>query len=470
MKKKIIISSTVEQTCVALCENEQLVEYNIEGEYLQSIVGCIFKGCVKQIKRGIQAAFIDIGQEKNAFMYLSPDDKLTEGESILVQVVKDASSEKGSVVSQSISLPGRYAVLMPKASYIGVSKNITERDKREHLEALAQKYRCNNLGIIIRTASLGVDDVEIGNDIERLVKQWQTILAKFKVLNVGNVLYRELDLPIRVIRDYLELDIDGIIVDDENTYKIIKDLLLEVNADLPKKLSLYTAKQDVLDFYGLSEQISAIIDRRVDMPNGGYLIIDYTEALTVIDVNSGKFVGKTSGDSYLQTNIQAAYEIARQIRLRDITGIIIIDFIDMQKEREREQITQLLKDLFVVDKRKPKVVGFTELGLMQITRKKMRKNTFNSLMSDCSYCNGSGKLKSIENVSMEICKYLNALSQKKIPKRSIVLQAHPLLVSYFARKHLNNIQHTLNLKIQLKSVDGMHREKFSVLLATQEEI
>ena len=228
MKKKIIISSTVEQTCVALCENEQLVEYNIEGEYLQSIVGCIFKGCVKQIKRGIQAAFIDIGQEKNAFMYLSPDDKLTEGESILVQVVKDASSEKGSVVSQSISLPGRYAVLMPKASYIGVSKNITERDKREHLEALAQKYRCNNLGIIIRTASLGVDDVEIGNDIERLVKQWQTILAKFKVLNVGNVLYRELDLPIRVIRDYLELDIDGIIVDDENTYKIIKDFFMEI--------------------------------------------------------------------------------------------------------------------------------------------------------------------------------------------------------------------------------------------------
>ncbi len=470
MRKKIIISANSEQTCVALCENERLAEYNMEGKYLQSIVGCIFKGRIKQVKRGIQAAFVDIGQDKNAFMYLATEDKLTEGEAVLVQVVKDASAEKGAVVSQSISLAGRYAVLMPKVNYIGISKNILDKEARIRLEDIAKKYRAADLGVIMRTACMHISEEDIALDLQLLNRQWQAIMAKFKVLNVGSILYRELDLPIRVIRDYLEADIESIIVDDESIYRILKDLLVDMGGKLPAQLSLHTEHYDIFDFHGISEQINAIIDRRVELANGSYLIFDHTEALTVIDVNSGKFVGKYSGDSYLETNIQAAYEITKQIRLRDITGIIIVDFIDMPREKDREHITQLLKELFAQDKRKPKVVGFTELGLMQITRKKMRKNTFNSLMSDCSYCQGSGKLRSIESVSMDICKQLGALSHKKLVRRHLQIQAHPLVIQYFARKHLNNMQHSLNLKIKLKVAEGMHREKFSILLDDEEEV
>lgn len=465
MQKNIIISANSEQTCMALCENNILVEYIMEGRYSQSIVGCIFKGQVKQIKRGIQAAFIDIGHDKNAFMYLEPESKLTEGELVLVQVVKDANADKGAVASQNISIAGRYVVLMPTVTYIGVSKNISDKAKRQELEQIAAKYRTQEVGIILRTACLEATAEEIGADIAQLIKQWQAILAKFKIMNTGNLLYRELDLPIRVIRDYLQMDIDEIIVDNQELYKIINELVTDTSPHMLPKLKLHNNKMDVFEYFGLNKEIDGILNRRVELENGSYLIFDYTEALTVIDVNSGKFVGKNlSGDGYLQTNLQAAAEVVRQIRLRDITGIIIVDFIDMQREKDREQVSSLLKELFARDKRKPKVVGFTELGLMQITRKKVRKNTFNSLMSDCSYCNGSGKLKSLESVSLDIYRSLTALSRRKLAQRTVLLQAHPMLIQHFAKKYLGNVQHTLNLKIKLKYVEGMHRELFSILL------
>lgn len=471
MQKNIIISANTEQTCMALCEDNILVEYIMEGTYSQSIVGCIFKGQVKQIKRGIQAAFIDIGRDKNAFMYLEPDNKLTEGEHILVQVIKDANADKGAVVNQSISIAGRYVVLMPTVSYIGVSKSIVDKAKRQELEAVAEKYRDKNIGIIMRTACLEATAEEIGADIVQLIKQWQAIQNKFKIMNTGSLLYRELDLPIRVIRDYLQMDIAEIVVDNKELYKIINELITDTSPHMLPKLKLHDDKMDVFEYFGLNKEIDGIINRRVELVNGSYLVFDYTEALTVIDVNSGKFVGKNlSGDGYLQTNLQAAQEIVRQIRLRDITGIIIVDFIDMQKEKDREQVTALLKELFAKDKRKPKVVGFTELGLMQITRKKVRKNTFNSLMSDCIYCNGSGKLKSVESVSMDIYRSLSALSKRKLHQRTVLLQAHPLLIQYFAKKYLANVQHALNLKIRLKSVESMHRELFSILFEKDDSI
>lgn len=465
MQKKIIISTNTEQTCMALCEDNVLVEYIMEGTYSKSIVGCIFKGQVKQIKRGIQAAFIDVGRDKNAFMYLDHESNLTEGEHILVQIIKDANADKGAVVNQNISIAGRYVVLMPTVSYIGVSKNISDKAKRQELEEVAQRYREKNIGIIMRTACLDATAEEIGMDIVQLIKQWQAIQNKFKIMNIGSLLYRELDLPIRVIRDYLQMDITEIIVDNNDLYKIVNELIADTSPHMLPKLKLHDNKMDVFEHFGLNKEIDGMLNRRVELVNGSYLIFDYTEALTVIDVNSGKFVGKNlSGDSYLQTNLQAAQEIVRQIRLRDITGIIIVDFIDMQKEKDREQVTILLKELFVKDKRKPKIVGFTELGLMQITRKKVRKNTFNSLMSDCIYCNGSGKLKSMDTVSMDIYRHLSAFSKRKLMNRTILLQAHPLLIQYFAKKYLANVQHALNIKIKLKSVESMHRETFSTLL------
>ena len=465
MQKNIIISANTEQTCMALCENNILVEYIMEGTYSQSIVGCIFKGQVKQIKRGIQAAFIDIGRDKNAFMYLDPESKLTEGELILVQVIKDANADKGAVVSAGISIAGRHVVLMPTVSYVGVSKSITDKAKRQALEDTADKYRDKNLGVIMRTACLEATEDDIGADITQLVKQWQAIQNKFKIMNTGSLLYRELDLPIRVIRDYLQMDIAEIVVDNKDLYRIINELITDTSPHMLPKLKLHDNNMDVFEYFGLNKEIDGMLNRRVELANGSYLIFDYTEALTVIDVNSGKFVGKNlSGDGYLLTNLQATQEIVRQIRLRDITGIIIIDFIDMQREKDREQVTALLKELFAKDKRKPKVVGFTELGLMQITRKKVRKNTFNSLMSDCTYCNGSGKLKSLESVSTDIYRSLSALSRRKLPQRVVLLQAHPLLVQYFAKKYLGTVQHAFNLKIRLKAVDSMHRELFSILM------
>ena len=465
MHKKIIISANAEQTCVALCEDEVLVEYTMEGTYSESLVGCIFKGQVKQVKRGINAAFLDIGIGKNVFMTIEADGLVTEGQIVIVQVVKDASGDKGAVVSQKISLAARYVVLIPFANYIGVSKNITEREKRQTLENIAKSARTIDVGLIMRTNCQEASTEEITIDIKQVIALWQAIQAKFKIMTVGSILYRELSLPVRIIRDYLQIDVAEVVVDNENIYKIIQELANDIDQKLLPRIKLYSQAENIFKYYNLIHEINNIFNRRVDITNGSYLIFDYTEALTVIDVNSGKFTGQNKlGDSYLQTNLLAAQEIARQIRLRDITGIIIVDFIDMQKERAREQISALLKNKFAIDRRKPKAIGFTELGLMQITRKKMRKNMYNLLMSDCNYCHGSGKLKSVENVSLEIYRSLISLSKEKSNSRTIVLQVHPLLGQFFSKKYLPNLQHNLNLKIKIKTVEEMHRELFSILM------
>ena len=465
MQKKIIISANAEQTCVALCEDDVLVEYTMEGTYSESLVGCVFKGQIKQVKRGINAAFLDIGIGKNVFMTMEPNSQITEGQIIIVQVVKDATGDKGAVVSQKISLAGRYVVLMPLVNYIGISKNITDKEKRLSLEKLAKTTRTLDIGLIMRTNCQEASMEEIALDIKQAISLWQGIQAKYKILPVGSILYRELSLPVRVIRDYLQVEISEVIVDNEAIYRIIQELANDIDQQRIKKIKLYRNKIDIFKFYGLNQEINNLLNRRVDLANGSYLIFDYTEALTVVDVNSGKFTGQNKmGDSYLQANLLAAQEIARQIRLRDITGIIIIDFIDMQKEKEREQISQVLKNKFILDRRKPKVIGFTELGLMQITRKKMRKNMYNLLMSDCNYCHGSGKLKSVEHVSLEIYRSLISLSKEKLSNRKIVLQVHPILGDFFSKKYLANVEHNLNLKIKVKLVESMHRELFSILL------
>lgn len=465
MQKKIIISANTEQTCVALCENGLLVEYTMEGRYAESLVGCIFKGQVKQVKQGINAAFLDIGIGKNVFMTVDAETPVTEGQLVLVQVVKDATGDKGAVVSRKISLAGRYVVLMPLVNYIGVSKNITDKEKRQELENLAREARSVDIGLIMRTNCQEATAEEITFDIKQAIALWQGIQAKFKILVTGSILYRELSLPVRIIRDYLQADVTEVIVDNEPIYKIIQELATDIDKQLLDKVKLYRNSLDIFKFYALNQEIAGILNRRIDLANGSYLIFDYTEALTVIDVNSGKFTGQNKmGDSYLQANVLAAQEIARQIRLRDITGIIIVDFIDMQKEKEREQIAIILKSMFANDRRKPKVIGFTELGLMQITRKKMRKNMYHLLMSDCNYCHGSGKLKSVENVSLEIYRSLLSLSKEKLGSRTVLLQVHPLLAQYFSKKYLPNLQHNLNLKIKIKAVEGMHRELFSILM------
>ena len=236
MQKKIIISANAEQTCVALCEDDVLVEYTMEGTYSESLVGCVFKGQIKQVKRGINAAFLDIGIGKNVFMTMEPNSQITEGQIIIVQVVKDATGDKGAVVSQKISLAGRYVVLMPLVNYIGISKNITDKEKRLSLEKLAKTTRTLDIGLIMRTNCQEASMEEIALDIKQAISLWQGIQAKYKILPVGSILYRELSLPVRVIRDYLQVEISEVIVDNEAIYRIIQELANDIDQQLIKKI------------------------------------------------------------------------------------------------------------------------------------------------------------------------------------------------------------------------------------------
>ena len=333
MPKTIIISATPEETRMALTEDGKLMEYVVERNSEQHMVGSVFKGKVKNIVRGIQAAFVDIGREQNAFLFLGENSEVTEGQSVLVQVTKDARGTKGPTAVREIALPGRYVVLLPASDYIGISHKISNKDEKQRLRSLVAQHKPEGVGFVIRTLAEGVSDDLLLTDIRQLLATWQVINARAQHGQAPMLLYRELDLSVRIVRDYLTEQVDKIILDDAAVYKRVCELLSDLGSVLPTKLVLHESKDDVFSYYQLNDQIAGISDRKVWLDCGGYLVIDYTEAMTVIDVNSGKFNGNRNlEDTVMQINRQAAAEIARQLRLRDIGGIIVVDFIDMHSE------------------------------------------------------------------------------------------------------------------------------------------
>ena len=330
MTAKIIIGASADETRMGLVENGKLMEYLVERTAEQHLVGSIFKGRVCNVVRGIQAAFVDIGLEQNAFLYLGETMDVTEGQSVVVQISKDARGTKGPTATREITLPGRYAVLLPQADYVGISRKITDKSEKERLNKIYNEVRPLGMGVVVRTAAAGVSEELLAQDVAELAAAWRVLQARERVAKSPCLLRRELDLSIRIVRDYLRPGLTEIVIDDLNTFKRVEELLGQLPQAQHIRLTLYQGLEDIFTYNKQQEAVAGISDKQVTLPSGGYLVIDYTEAMTVIDVNSGKFSGRENlEETIMQINREAAVEISRQLRLRDIGGIIVVDFIDM---------------------------------------------------------------------------------------------------------------------------------------------
>ena len=425
--KEIIVDISFGQTRAAILEDGELVEIYMEDLEVQSIVGNIYKGLVKNVLPGMGAAFVDIGTEKNAFLYvkdLIPDisgygednygyqgqiktckieDYLRVGQEVLIQIVKDPIGSKGARATANISLPGRFAVLMPNTDYIGISRRIEDETERNRLRSLAEEIKPPNMGIIVRTAGEGCSISELKSDVEFLISLWGNILKKETKATAPKLIHKDMSLFFRIVRDIFTKEIDKLIINSKEYYEKALEIISTTSPELKSRIDYFDKLYEIFDYYHIEEKIEKIISKKVWLKSGGYIIIEQTEALTVIDVNTGRYVGsKDLPDTVLKTNIEAAKEIAKQLRLRDIGGIIIIDFIDMKDNNHENIVLEVLKNALKKDKNRSNVLGMTHLGLVEMTRKKVVPPKTNILQSICPHCLGTGRVLSKQTIFKKI--------------------------------------------------------------------
>ncbi|QDR80134.1 Rne/Rng family ribonuclease [Sporomusa termitida] len=475
MKKSIIANVMPEETRVAVLEDSQLMEIAVERSDSGHLVGNIYKGKVKNVLPGMQAAFVDIGRDKNAFLYMGDAGRqaacrhLTVGQDILVQIAKDAMGEKGPRATISLTLPGRYIVFMPTVDYIGISRRIEDEPERERLRQLAEKIRPAGMGVIVRTVAAGKSQEELVNDMAYLTNMWSSLSARAKRIQAPALIYRDADLVVRIVRDYLTSDIAEFIIDSQEAYTRVIDLLKYTSPELAGCVRLYEQASgpdnDLFSRFNIEAKLESLRNRRVELACGGYLVIDYTEALTVIDVNTGKFIGNTNlSETVFQTNLEAVAEIARQLRLRDIGGIIIIDFIDMAKAEQRSAVLTALELELKKDRTKSNVLGITSLGLVEMTRKKARQNINGMLYDQCPCCWGRGRIKSPATVVIDIKRELRKLNKRPRTGGRLVIQVHPQVAHFLNRQgELKRLEQETARALAVEAAHTLNPELFSLL-------
>ena len=476
MAKKIVVNVIPEEIRMALADDGVLLEVAVERTESNHMVGNIYKGRVENVLPGMQAAFINIGIGKNAFLYagdifphksfqrLVEEDNLTVGAEIMVEIVKDAMGTKGPRATTHFSIPGRYVVVMPSVDYVGISRRIESAEERSRLRKLAEKIRPKGMGVIVRTVAEGHSEEELARDFQYLANLWEALTAKAKKAKAPLLLYRDADLVIRIIRDHVKDDIEEVVIDDAEAHARMVELAKFLSPDLVKKIHLYKGKTEIFTHYGIEDEWNRLADRRVDLKCGGYLIIDKTEALTVIDVNTGRFTGHSNlADTVFRANMEAVAEIARQLRLRDIGGIIVADFIDMQKENHKKAVLLELEARLKADNTKTNVLGLTELGLVEMTRKKARQTYEGTLYEPCPCCGGRGIMQSSDTLVISILRQLRRIAGKR-PGAQLVVQLHPRIAESFAEKTvLPELESELGIELTVETVDGMQPEVFSIL-------
>ena len=504
MSSDLVINVTPQESRVALLENGTVAEIFIEREKDRGLAGNIYKGKVVRILPGMQVAFVDIGLNKAAFLYVddiyydfkdfeaemlnySDDDEdnhydtekspsrlaapvqitdlITEGQELLVQISKGPIGTKGPRITSHISLPSRQLVLIPTVNHVGISRRIENENERSRLKEIIQKIKPPEAGFIVRTVSEGAAEQDLQLDLDYLLKLWDTIQKKQINASVPSLLHRDLNLTSRAIRDLSTKELDRIIVDSKEEYENILKFTGTFMPSLSRLVTLYEKEDPLFEYYGIENDLNRALGERVWLKSGGYIIIEKTEALTSIDVNTGRYVGKkNSEDTILRTNLEAVKEIAYQIRLRNMGGIIVIDFIDMKKDESREKVSQSLMEFFKKDKRKTNILKFSELGLVEMTRKRTREDIIRYLSEPCIYCEGRGFTKSKTTICYEIFREIKKESAK-IPGDKIYVAINPEIADTIyaeERDHLEALEKKIHKKIMLKVKENLHLEKFEV--------
>ncbi len=437
MASELIINVTFSETRIAFLENSILTEFFVERKNDKSIVGNIYKGKVVRILPGMDAAFVDIGLDKSAFLYVGDlvvdsmmyeefeeigtpvesneriEGVIEEGQEIIVQVSREPIGQKGTRVTSRITLPGRLLVLMSASEHIGVSRRIEDEDERKRLAAILKGICPKGFGLIARTACDGKKEDELLGDLNFLRRMWESIQGKARKARAPSILHQDLRIIFRVIRDLHSHNLKKIVIDDLTLKQKVQEFLKEYLPEEQCDIELFDEKEDVFDFYRVEVEIAKLAHKKIWLKSGGYIVFDYTEALTVIDVNTGKYLGKRGlEDTILRTNLEAVKEVAYQIRLRNVGGIIVVDFIDMERRDSRESVFQALLDALKKDRIKTFAYPISELGLVQLTRKRTRENMVSMLTESCPTCDGSGYIKSRYTVCYDVLRRLRAACRK----------------------------------------------------------
>jgi ribonuclease G len=422
LSSEILISSDPWENRVAILEDGDLAELYIERE--EKVIGSIFKGKVQNVLPGMGAAFVDIGLGRNAFLYVDDinkqplnigdvevtsghsgftiSEKVKRGDDVLVQIVKEPRGLKGARISTNISLPGRYLILMPTGKYSGVSRKIETADERNRLKSVMKRIRPEGMATVVRTAAAGASEAELIADLGVLIRMWHGILETYKRAPSPSLLHKDMNLVYKAARDFITADVDRVLIDDEEEYRKVREFLQLLGPQYINRVEHYNSGRSLFDDFKISDELQKLMRPKINLPSGASIVIESTEALTVIDVNSGKFTGgRNLEDTILKTNMEAAEEIARQVRLRDIGGIIVVDFIDMASDASREKVVKTMEDNLRRDRTRATIQSFSSLGLLEFTRKRIGKDLGAQLRGICPTCAGMGSVMSSQSVAIE---------------------------------------------------------------------
>jgi ribonuclease G len=505
--KHIVVNAGPIETRVAVQDGSLLTELYVEREGRRSIVGNIYKGLVSNVLPGMQAAFVDIGLSRDAFLYAGDytahraeddgslgregeedvadvdvgdaepesrphpgaqqpiEEVLSRGQEVLVQVSKESLGTKGARVTSFVSIPGRCIVYMPQARHVGVSRRIRDEQERERLRDIVKGLRPPTGGFIVRTVAEGKGEEDLAADVQFLARLWTQIQARFEHAPTPSLLHEEMDLTFRVVRDLFSPQIEEFLVDDPEAYDKCVRFASSLVPQLAARVKLWDKDTPIFDSTGIEKEIEKALRRRVWLKSGGYIVIDHTEALVAIDVNTGKYVGKRDfEETVLKINLEAVGEIVRQIRLRDLGGIIIIDFIDMEHPDHRDQVFQALLRALADDKARTNVLAISELGLVEMTRKRVRQSLPSLFCAPCPACKGSGVIKSDATLAAEILRKIQAGAREGAGPE-VVVRAHPETAHYLdvdRREAVDRLQAMIGRKIAIHVATSFQREQYEV--------
>lgn len=500
MAAEILINVRPQETRVAYLDAGVVTDFKIEKKSSPTMVGAIFRGKVIRVLPGMQAAFVDIGLEKAAFLYVGdirddydesfedPDhdepqndedakpntpkvpiqDLIKEGQYLMVQVSKDPIGTKGARLTTHISLPGRFVVYMPTVKHLGISRKIEDEDERERLKQLVQKITFSG-GVIVRTAGEGANDEQLKSDIEYLDRLSQDVMKSYEKKKSVGLIHSEIDVELRALRDLMNEDVTSVWVDHPDVHRKVKDFVSQLMPKYKQNIIFYEDNKPLFDLYDIELEISRAMDRKVWLKSGGYIVIDEAEALVVVDVNTGRYVGKKDlEDTILKTNLEAVREIAHQIRIRNIGGIIIIDFIDMEKESHKEKVLTVLAEELQKDRARTNIISMSTLGLVEMTRKRIRPSLIKTLCEPCSYCEGKGYIKRKSTIANEIFREIERDLPQLINKKSMItIHCHTDVVDWVYEvegETLSFIEKKLGRSLQFKIESTYHIEQYEIFI------
>ncbi len=506
MASDLVINATEYEVRIALVENGNLVELNLERPTDKGLVGNVYKGKVVRVLPGMQAAFVDVGLERTGFLYVDDvhvntgelerrmsnckcngadcncdsmsvealdrrrpgmniDDLLKEGQDILVQICKEPMGTKGARLTCHITLPCRNLVFMPMTDHIGISRKIENDEVRERLREDIEALRPAGTGFIVRTMAEDASREELEADMEFLLHVWDEIQYADAKASVGSVVYEDLDITLRAVRDLFSPDISQVLVDDRQTFERISRFIRIFAPNLEDKVHFYQEDVPLFDAHGIETDVSRALDKKIWLRCGGYLFIEATEALTVVDVNTGRYVGKKGlEDTIFKTNMEAVKEIAYQVRLRNIGGIIIIDFIDMEEEAHRDEVFRALKEAVKKDKSRINILKVSEFGLVQMTRKRSRDDLSHVMCEPCHYCDGEGMHKSRRTVCYEIFRKVSR-NAKKMPGAAVTIKVHPMVATMMLKEEaatMERLEDEVHKRLTIVSTKDFHVERYEI--------